>query len=467
MKNNTKSVVLLSILLSIAISCCSGVSSSSTQSNESLIASHSPSEASIYSGTKPSDIFNDSSLALTPSPTNEMSSWKLTDLSITSTYAVLPTVINPTPIPIDTKDEFLLDIQSKGYSLYYGSSTEGPGGFSYSALIFLDNTFSPYPNRDDISAFPPYSFRSGPETNGCIIAFYRSDGNHNELIRTFDAPLYTPGSYYDGFPVHCIPNDWNQPMNYSYHYPPESEIYDLLGLDGVWSDINQNGLPEFSVHYQYCPNACLDAGAVSTHIYEIQTTSRVTDITADLPGVIEPFNLIHSVDPITFYVYDPTLWYCYKWCIIDTWWIYQWDGDKLVDVTANYIDEYMEIGEEIKANVELDYGRLFREWTLLSILFHYQKAGLNDLALDTFLDITDLGYWPEASDLELCWLQYARAKAQIDSEEGRQYEFPEFRLIDEPVDPVEFLSRIVPDWVQSGYDLSACEYYLEAQTTLE
>jgi hypothetical protein len=296
------------------------------------------------------------------------------------------------------------------------------------------------------------------------LAFYRSDGQHNELIHTFDAPLYAEGSWYDGYPVFCHPNDWNQSSTYYSYYPLEPDFYDLLDLNGVWSDINQNGLPEFSVHYQYCPGACLNHGAVAIHIYEIQTTSRVIDLTAGLPGVIEPFNLVHSVDPITFYVYDPTLWYCYKWCTINTWWIYAWDEEGLVDVTDSYVDEYLELGEQIKADFKRDYGRIFREWTLLSVLFLYEKAGLSDLALETFLDISDPGFWPEASDMEYCWLQYARAQAQIDRYEGRPFRFPEFRLIDETVYSLEILSRVVPGLVQSGYDLSACEQVLTTQS---
>jgi hypothetical protein len=369
----------------------------------------------------------------------------------TQTPVVFPS--NPTAVAIPEDDTYQSGLREQGYDLVFSSSTVGPGGYIYSVYLYADSTFQ--------IKFP-YADREISPTEGCKIVFYRSDGETNVLVESFAPPKYPEGSIYSNYPVGCRPNHWNEVEDfwlfsiYWWFPPPTDEVFEKLNLQGVWSDINQNGLPEFAMYFQYCPNACLNHGAVATHFYEIQTTSEVVHITADLPGVIEPFYLVHSNDPLDFYVYDPTLWYCYKWCIIETWWIYGWDGEKLVDVTSRYKDEYITRGESIKASIQDKYGESFRDSELLTILFLYEKAGLRSLAIESFLELSDPSNWPNASLEELCWLQSARATALEDYEKGQPFRFPEFQLEGAQLPVLFQLPQVILKIDHNKYDISAC-----------
>jgi len=306
---------------------------------------------------------------------------------------------------------------------------------------------------------PPYPYREFQGSEGCRIAFYRWDGSENVFLYSFPAARYLEETVYPGFPVSCRPNVWAERFTIFGGDLAEEDL-ESIHANGPWSDINQNGAPEFAVIYQYCSNACLNHGAVAVHLYEIQTTSKIVDLTANLPGVIDPIKgFIHSLDPVEIYVHDPTLWYCYKFCIIDTWWIYSWDGRKFVNVSGAYADEYRAIGEKIVETVLQKEAVSFREWDFLEILFHYEKAGLGSEGIEIFLDITDPMRWSRATPVELCWLQFARASILDDFETGRPFRFPRFQLafLDLiALDAPSILERIMPEMDTQKYDLSEC-----------
>jgi hypothetical protein len=382
-----------------------------------------------------------STLIMAPSPSETLSPQL-------PTWEAQPTVIISTAIPIPVNDSFQRDLVKRGYKLGFSTSTVGPGGYIYSAYIF--------------SYHDPASFESPGDYH---IAFYRSDGKTNRLMLNFPAPQYPGGSMYSGYqPLHA--SSYWIPFWYTADGWPHSENGNVQHSFGEWTDINQNGLPELALTYEYCSNACLDDIGEATHFYEIQTSSKVVDITADLPGVIGLILYFHSRKPAEIFVIDPSLWYCYKWCSNDTWWIYAWNGQKFVDVTPKYANEYLDYGARLVRDIQKSPEKRFPEWNLLRILFLYEKAGLRKQAFETFMDISDPSRGPAVHTAELCWLQYARASVSEDYQQGKPFHFPEFRLEGEMVDPLLALQRNMQfvNKLKSKYDLSACFNWLLTPT---
>ena len=173
--------------------------------------------------------------------------------------------------------------------------------------------------------------------------------------------------------------------------------------------------------------------------------------------MIEPFYMVHSSDPYSFWVYDPTLWYCYK-CVIDTWWVYAWDGEKLADVSAQYTDDYRKVGQELLQSIRNSYGTTYWEWRLLEILFLYEKAGLRAEALQEFMDISDPVHWSQDDPWRVCWLQVARASAAEDYRLGRPFRFPPVSLSDALGYPDLMLQHALEKQYidPERYNLSAC-----------
>jgi hypothetical protein len=169
----------------------------------------------------------------------------------------------------------------------------------------------------------------------------------------------------------------------------------------------------------------------------------------------------HSVDPLEIYVYDPSLVYCYNWCIIDTWWIYAWDGEKFVNVTTNYADEYIARGEEIIQSVKEKYGMTFYDSELLSILFLYEKIGQGGAGLEIFMELSDPANWPDMSLAGVCWLQVARAHIQEDYRNKRPFSFPPLQLEGAVTDLSFQLRGFEPAFDTGMYDISACDEYME------
>ena len=357
------------------------------------------------------------------------------------TWEAQPTSVIPTAIPIPASDSFQIELLKHGYKLGFSTSTVGPGEYTYSANIFSNH-------GDNTSPEMPKDSR---------IAFYRFDGKTNLLLRTFSAPEYLGGSIYSGYPPVWISPNY-MPFWYEVNGWPDSGNGSLRHLFGEWTDINNNGLPELVLSYEYCPNACVDDNGEATHFYEIQTTSKIVDITADLPGVIASTLYFHSRNPVEIFVYDPTLWYCYKWCIIDTWWIYAWDGQKFVDVSPKYANEYLAKGAKLIREIQQLSKEGFPEWRLLSILFLYEKAGLRKQAFELFMDISAPSRWPDVSTEELCWLQFARATVSEDYRLGKPFHFPAFNMASEFISPSNAIQRNIQllDELKSTYEMSAC-----------
>lgn len=381
---------------------------------------------------------------LWPSPTPTITR---TPSSYDLTRSAFPTVINPTagPTPDDVlqKDMAFLD-----YDLTYSSSHRGPDDLIYSAYLYVRT------NPDGFG-----------EADNCRVAFYRLEGTSNVLVTSLMAPYFPEDAHYGGFPpVYCAPNDWSDADSYWYYAPPEPDVIAALHLDGVWSDVNGNGLPEFGVQYNYCANACLNYGALALHLYEIQADGRITDLAADLPGVLEPFNLVHTLDPVTLRVYDPSLWYCYKWCTIDTWWIFAWDGRAYRDVSAGYATDYRKLADEWRQAMTAARSGPFPEWQLLEGLFIYEKAGLYREGYEAFMEASSPWAWPHVSDEERCWLQVTRASISQDFEAGRPFEFPPMSL-QEPVDIPFQIPRALAQVDGARFDVSACVRLWPTPTT--
>lgn len=326
----------------------------------------------------------------------------------TPTEAVREDLGSTTPLekPISLNDVYRRQLDAQGYELVSAMSTRSASGTVYSAYLFQYN----YDVTD------PHDL--GP-ADPCRLAVYRWDGKLNRRIFETPGPGYPEGGYFPagGKPVYCDAYGFREPTE------PDAyqEAYRALHFDGYWSDINENGLPEFYVDYWYCFNACGGYPEGATHFYEIQDVETVVDITEDLPGFINWWRL-NSVTPTTFYVDDPSHVYApHYWIPVS--WIYQWDGSSFVDVTLQYADEYVKEGDELAAEWQAKQGQPFQSsfdvLTLLKIPLLYEKAGRTEEGLDRFRDLTSLAHWPATEPEIACWLKETNEQFRADYEAER------------------------------------------------
>jgi hypothetical protein len=226
-----------------------------------------------------------------------------------------------------------------------------------------------------------------------------------------------------------------------------------LALQGNWSDINQNGLGEFAVTFQYCPQGCLENGVAAVHFYEITNTYQVVDITADLPGVIHPGKMVQSRDPLTLWVHDLLAYD--SGAYLQTAWIYAWEGAGYVDVSRQYAQAYQAQIDQIVTGIQAAYDAPLTTARLdmLAILLLSNKAKLpQQPTLTTFLQVSDPSRWPGTGATTTCWLQLGRAYAQRDAGKGRPFSLPPNETtINGPA-----LEDILAAINQNKYDLSAC-----------
>lgn len=220
------------------------------------------------------------------------------------------------PLPLSEDDPFLKQLEEQDYEIIFSTSHNDPEKFPYTLVALKDSRLAP---------------EFGGETNSqiCRLAFYHWNGSENKLMADFSAPTYPENARFRGYPVTCALANWDNNSWFTDVWGPQwplDEIREVLNLDGYWSDINKNGLPEVGIFYWYCSNACYGyEGAV--HFYEFQNEETVEHITSELKGILLPWNILQSTSPLTLKLFDPSLEY-EPHRYIDRWWYYAWDGVK-------------------------------------------------------------------------------------------------------------------------------------------
>lgn len=361
-----------------------------------------------------------------------------------ATISPLPTV---TAVSIDSKDPFWVEIQNKGYKLYESGSFSDPNGSVYSAYVFVE------PNLSDPATIDP------TQKEIWVIAFYVWDGQKNSLIQTFYAPQYT-NSYPDsGYPVGYYLMNWDDPAdgsNWPSHYyleylvEPEDYPRQELILNGFSSDINHNGLPEFSFVSAFCPVSCNQA-EIKYDFFEIQSTHSVVNLAANLPDHLSPYP--YATNPMTFEVCPSQGYEGYRSITICK--LYAWDKAGFTDVSKLYAEKYVESAEQDLQNLQAEYGQPFDypyDLDALDILYEYEVAGMRETALQTFLDVTDITHWPSTTPVFACWLQVSRATVQEDFKNNRP-----FSMVPSPTHLEGGVKRFLEPFAHSEYDFSACQ----------
>jgi hypothetical protein len=397
-------------------------------------------------------------ISQTPTPPNEDTISGKYDIRDKTDTPFPPTpTFTPTATPVMEVSRYL----KKGYEQIFSGSIPGPNGEIYSIFGVTDPKLNPLSGLDVLS----------PEV--CRLLFYRNDGVKNTLIGSLGAPA-SPKSEnfteYTTYPVECSLINWDEVggefsgvFSFFIHANPDyaNEIRQALHLNHYMSDINQNGLPEFTVSGFYCSNGC-STEEFAIHFYEIQGPHSVVDITGQLPGVILPWRIIHSKDPFTLAVWDISQVYKRR-TLIETYWIYQWDGKAFKDVSSQHANDYRVMAEPLVEGVKAGFGSPFdstksaTDLEVLTIFSMYQKAGLRNEGLDLFLELTDPVHWPGTPPYPACWLQLSRARAQIEFKLDQPFTLPipsDYLDLAGPFSTSQYIQQN-PEY--ASYDLSACK----------
>lgn len=343
----------------------------------------------------------------------------------------------PTQPPHGTPDDATWqELQNLDYRIVTSAMTRGPEGYLYRAYLLTNPAYKSMMMAD---LGEPGGTESGPGI--CTLLFYRWEGDRYTLVQSVGEREA---------PVVCSAYDW------SGWGSPSDRV--ALGLRGYWSDINANGLPEFAVYKWWCL-LCHWWELGNIDFYEIQTAHQVANVAADINGAIVPGIILHTADPLTIWVYDP--WYA-NFETVMVYSVYEWQSNQYVNVSTQYGSEYQAQLEAVVAEIKASGGStspVGPQHSVLEILVLTERGGLDRrMGLEAFLDVTELDNYPDATPEERCWLQLARAHAQIDFENGVPFE-PYF-FADISIAGWQPLSEQYPHLTQdidtARFDVSAC-----------
>ncbi|MFC1878916.1 hypothetical protein ACFLZW_03285 [Chloroflexota bacterium] len=385
-----------------------------------------------------------------------------------------------TATPTFTGDQYLEDI-IKGnifitpYEIVLNTVATDSNGESFE-IFGLESI-----DKSIMFAYPEFTFH--------LLVYHLNNGT-KELIGEFYVPERSHWETIIGdmSPTHISLIDWDNVSFWGflpggldprleYFYKEIDEIKKPLSLSIYFSDINQNGFPEFTIRWEYL---LANGPLYSLHYYEIrdkkagwQTESllssdtnndySVVDLNASFPGVLIPGYTVHSIDPLSLNVIDIPFggFINFK--------VYEWDGTAYRDVSTSNANDYISYAETYADSLRGNYGNPFYSdfpvdsdgTNLYSILFLYERVGLAGEGLDLFLELSDPKHWPGTHIRPLCWLQLARAEAREDFLQRNPFSFLDVYIY-EPLDSlIDYYKNHPNTNVLQKYNLSACEELLQ------
>ncbi|MFC1878917.1 hypothetical protein ACFLZW_03290 [Chloroflexota bacterium] len=271
---------------------------------------------------------------------------------------------------------------------------------------------------------------------------------------------------------------------YLYNHYTNFEQMDLFYNKGHFSDINQNGMLEFTIMWEFVSNRF---SVRSLQFYEIRKTDSseqfsdpitndddigytVVDLNEYFPGAIVPGAIIFTADPLTFHLIDIPFWAFFEYKGISNFRVYQWDGTAFRDVSTRYSDDYVSYAETYVERLRTLYGNQFvisrggpmhtADTDLYQILFFYERAGLANEGLTLFLELSDPKHWPGTDTHTLCWLQLARAQASEEYLQRKPFTFFDINY-QGFISLVDYFKNHPNLQGLQKYDVSACEELMQ------
>ena len=209
-----------------------------------------------------------------------------------------------------------------------------------------------------------------------------------------------------------------------------ADLREQIGAQGYLTDINGNGWPEIAAWGQYCLNGCLDYGVIDTAFFELQPDGSWHNLTAGVPGLIDPFyQFVVAGVPGSLVAMNKVGWD--KLNQITTSHFFIWDGEQFVENSAEYADWVTDWGESLADEVRAELGQPIDDWRLEfhRILRQYDVVGLRAEGLALFLKLTELNNWPGTDFHFRCWLQVSRTMAQEEMATGQPFSIGPYEAV--------------------------------------
>ena len=382
-------------------------------------------------------------VALGPTPAQPL---QPTDIAISPNSEARPTdqvVGLPAPdVPTDARWQQLI---AEGFELVTTSASADVPMGTVRAFLVTDAT------KDSIMVTGGHvvDFEEAGGPGSCVLAFYLWNNATFRLVN-----LLGEGEYH----YWCDILNWDAPTAGTFFKfrDLDATTRRVLDLRSTWSDMNANGWPELAVAYNDCLNDCDGYEGIVVRLYEMRE-SGVVDIAADLDGTLVPDDLLVESDPPSFGVmsmvnhgFDQKVWRTT---------IYSWDGARFVDQSRNHPDYYRGRIARILGDLSRRAGTKvwpYQTGPFLEILDIANVSGIPvEDGLAAFLDATDPKQWPGTDQITLCWLQLARANAQVDAKAGGPFRI---YAMDGEFVTGEFssLAQTAAELGATGFDTSAC-----------
>lgn len=307
--------------------------------------------------------------SVTPSPTSSKSTANVIISTIipTKTKIKLEPTLTILPTPITLSESRISTIENSGYvraQLKQVQSTSDPNSINEDGV-------------NDISVpqltLGKYSYiQYDSEThNNCILIFTIFSNNKTQVLSIIE-PIHLSGR-----------------INEALRDP----IVLFICEPYFWGDLNKNGRPDLAISF----NWAFQYTGSEVHIFEVDDNDTISDITANLPGIVSPWTFNPYQSETQIKVID-TVWASHD-CIyppIEIYWIYDWRDGKYIDITSEL--DLNEVLRQLKNKLAGNYGKPISSsgviGDMVELLLLYDHSGQRDVGWQEYQEISNPSNWP-------------------------------------------------------------------------
>ncbi len=222
-----------------------------------------------------------------------------------------------------------------------------------------------------------------PETQDCVLVFAHDAGQGFTVIATIAVAQLN--------------------ARLSGLLTPQDDLQTTLICSPLgWGDLNGNGRPDLAVSLMWANHLT----GSEVHLFEVADDLTVTDLVADLPGIVSPWAFDPAEDVLTVFDLD---WAGHD-CLyppLAVAWVYGWRAGRYVDVMAerDFSGYLQSLEDAVRAGFGAPFNPYLAIGPLTQLLAVSERIGERRAGWQRYTTLSDLANFPGTDAESAAWLK--------------------------------------------------------------
>lgn len=289
-------------------------------------------------------------------------------------------VVTPVPTALALDDPGLAALEAQGYER---SALAGFNVAASEGSLAFGGPDTAHTVPQLITGRLAYLQYQQPETQDCVLVFAHDAGQGFTVIATVAVAQLN--------------------ARLSGLLTPQDDLQTTLICSPLgWGDLNDNGRPDLAVSLMWANHLT----GSEVHLFEVADDLTVTDLVADLPGIVSPWAFDPAEDVLTVFDLD---WAGHD-CLyppLAVAWVYGWRAGRYVDVMAerDFSGYLQSLEDAVRAGFGAPFNPYLAIGPLTQLLAVSERIGERRAGWQRYTTLSDLANFPGTDAESAAWLK--------------------------------------------------------------